>query len=67
MDSCGEVESENDFIVIENQRVILLWTRLVNHIFRLRFKQRQFAFLGIHLRDNTSKQVREALKSLNFR
>ena len=67
MDSCVEVESENEFIVLENQRVILLWTRFLNHIFRLRFKQRQFAFLGIHLRDNTSKQVREALKELKFR
>jgi hypothetical protein len=62
-----EVESEDEFIVVENHRALQFWTRIIQHIFRLRFKQRQFAFLGIHLRDNTSKQVREALKNLNFR
>ena len=62
-----EVESEDEFIVVENHSALQFWTLIIRHIFRLRFKQRQFAFLGIHLRDNTSKQVREALKNLNFR
>jgi hypothetical protein len=67
MEPCAvEADSEHEFIVVENHRVLQLWTLIIRHIFRLRFKQRQFAFLGIHLRDNTSRQVREALKNLKF-
>jgi hypothetical protein len=85
MEPCTvEAGSEDEFIVVENHRVLQLWTLTIRHIFRrhrvkqlwtlitglifrLRFKQRQFAFLGIHLRDNTSKPLREALKNLKFR
>jgi hypothetical protein len=66
MDRAGVTSSSEDFEVVTRVEVAARWAKLITHLRRICFRQHLWAFLGLHLRDNVSKAIRDRLKAFHY-